>query len=150
MSWIPPRFVYIVHMNKTGSVPPLMAIHFLVFFQKKKNFQTMTVYCNTRHLCSTYIWWEWVGSRQKCKNLNSTIIFRPIYMQNVFGGTTVHEIYRFVIFFKSFASITWPYMLNSYKLTMSLSSSAVIITPYFYFIFLFCYPTIQYTNSLSG
>jgi len=94
----------------------------------------MTVYCNTRHLCSTYMG-EGAGSRQKCKNLNSTIIFRPIYMQNVFGGTTVHEIYRFVIFFMSFASITWPYMRNSYKLTASLSSSAVIVTPYFYFYF---------------
>lgn len=92
-----------IHMNKTGSVPPLMAIHFLVF-SEKKNFQTMTVYCNTRHLqqCSTYMGQRAVGSRQKCKNLNSTIIFRPIYMQNVFGGTTVHEIYRLVIFFHVF------------------------------------------------
>lgn len=48
-----PRFVVCMHMNKTGSVPPLMAIHFLVF-SRKKNFQTMTVYCNTRHLRPTY------------------------------------------------------------------------------------------------
>lgn len=77
-------------MNKTGSVPPLMAIHFLVFSReeikkKKKLSDNDRVLCNTQDTCVLLYKYIYILRRgwkhvKKYKNLNSTIIFSGLFI----------------------------------------------------------------------